>query len=42
MYNSKLEQTIPVPMHNKDLKTGTLRSIINQADSSEEKFLKLK
>lgn len=42
MYNSKLKQTIPVPMHNKDLKTGTLRSIIKQADSSEEKFLKLK
>jgi predicted RNA binding protein YcfA (HicA-like mRNA interferase family) len=42
MYSSSLKRTIPVPMHSKDLKTGTLRSIIKQADSTEEEFLKLK
>ncbi len=42
MYNPNLKRTIPVPMHSKDLKTGTLRSIIKQADSDEETFLKLK
>ena len=42
MYNPNSKRTIPVPVHNKDLKTGTLRSIIKQADSKEETFLKLK
>ena len=37
-----LKKIIPVPIHNKDLKTGTLRSIIKQAESTEEAFLKLK
>ncbi len=42
MYNSVTKRTIPVPMHNKDLKAGTLRSIIKQAESTEKEFLKLK
>ncbi|MCZ7586344.1 MAG: type II toxin-antitoxin system HicA family toxin [Deltaproteobacteria bacterium] len=33
--------TVTVPMHNKDLKPKTLRSIINQAGLDLEEFLKL-
>jgi predicted RNA binding protein YcfA (HicA-like mRNA interferase family) len=32
---------IPVPYHNRDLKLGTLRSIIRQAGWTVEEFLKL-
>lgn len=42
MYNAKLNRIIPVPMHTKDLKKGTLKSIIKQAESTEEEFIKLK
>lgn len=42
MYNSESKKIIPVPMHTKDIKTGTLKSIIKQADSDEKTFLKLK
>lgn len=42
MYNDKLKSTIPVPIHAKDLKRGLLKSIIKQADSTEDEFLKLK
>jgi mRNA interferase HicA len=42
MHNPKLNRIIPVPMHTKDIKKGTLRSIVKQADSSEEEFIKLK
>lgn len=41
-YNLELKRTIPVPMHTKDIKKGLLKSIIKQADSTEEEFLKLK
>jgi predicted RNA binding protein YcfA (HicA-like mRNA interferase family) len=30
-----------IPIHNKDLKKGTLRSIVNQASLSIEEFIKL-
>lgn len=40
--NSKLNRIIPVPMHTKDIKKGTLKSIIKQAESTEEEFIKLK
>ena len=42
LYHPNLKRTIPVPIHTKDLKRGLLISIIKQADSSEEEFLKLK
>ncbi len=42
MFNQKLQKTIPVPMHNKDLKKGLLQNIIKKAKSSEKEFLKLK
>lgn len=42
MYHPKLKIIIPVPMHNKDIKKGLLKSIIKQASSSEKEFLKLK
>lgn len=42
MYSSKLSITIPVPMHTKDIGKGLIKSIIKNAESSEEEFLKLK
>ncbi len=42
MYNPSLVKTIPIPMHGKDLKEGTLKAIIKQAQSEEKTFLKLK
>ena len=42
MYNPKTKSRIPVPFHAKDVKTGTLRSIINQTGLSVEKFMKIK
>lgn len=42
IYNPKLKKIIPVPMHTKDIKIGTLKSIIKQAESNEATFLKLK
>jgi len=42
MYNSSSQRTIPVPVHTKDVKRGLLKSIIKQADSTEQEFLKLK
>jgi len=33
---------VPVPMHNKDLKTGTLHGIIGRAGLTPEEFLKIK
>jgi predicted RNA binding protein YcfA (HicA-like mRNA interferase family) len=32
---------IPIPMHNRDLKKGLLRSIIKDLDLSVEEFLRL-
>lgn len=42
MYTYKSGITISVPMHTKDLGKGLLKSIIKNAESSEEEFLKLK
>lgn len=42
MYSSKSATTISVPMHTKDLGKGLLKSIIKNAESTEEEFLKLK
>jgi len=42
MLNPKTRSRIPVPFHTKDIKTGTLRSIINQAGLSVEDFLKIR
>lgn len=42
MYSSKLKKIIPVPMHAKDIKKGLLKSIIKQAESTEEEFRKIK
>lgn len=42
MHNLKLNRIIPVPMHTKDIKTGTLKSIIKQAELTEDEFIKLK
>lgn len=42
MYNSKLKKTISVPMHANDIKKELLKSIIKQAESTEEEFRKLK
>lgn len=41
-YNSGLDATIVLPVHSKDIPTGTLRSIIKQSRLSEELFLKKK
>ncbi|KKS70893.1 hypothetical protein A3A14_02870 [Candidatus Daviesbacteria bacterium RIFCSPLOWO2_01_FULL_43_38] len=41
-FHPKKQTIIPVPMHGTDLKKGLLKSIIKQADSTEEEFLKLK
>jgi len=38
---TKQWQTIIVPIHNKPLKVGTLKSIIRQANITDEEFLKL-
>lgn len=42
MQSIKLNRIIPIPMHSKDIKKGTLKSIIKHAESSEEEFIKLK
>ncbi|KKQ74350.1 MAG: YcfA family protein [Candidatus Woesebacteria bacterium GW2011_GWB1_38_5b] len=42
MYNPKLKRIIPIPIHARELKKGLVRSIIKQAESSEEEFLRLK
>jgi len=42
MYSPKLKKTIPIPIHNKELKKGLVRGIIKEAESTEEEFLKLK
>jgi len=42
MFNAKTKTRIPIPYHAKDLKTGTLRSIIKQTELSVEEFSKIK
>ena len=36
------KKIIPIPIHNKDLKKGTLLNILKQAGISKKEFLKLK
>ena len=42
LYHPKRKKIIPVPLHAKDIKRGLLKSIIKQAGSTEEEFLRLK
>ena len=42
MFNARTKTRIPIPYHAKDLKTGTLRSIIKQTELSVEEFSKIK
>ncbi|MEX0621485.1 MAG: type II toxin-antitoxin system HicA family toxin [Candidatus Woykebacteria bacterium] len=42
MFKPRTKTRIPVPYHVKDLKTGTLRSIIKQTGLSVEEFSKIK
>ena len=42
MYNQRLNKTIPVPKHTKELKKGLVKSIMKAAESTEKEFLKLK
>ena len=42
MWNPQTNSRIPVPYHTKDLKTGTLRSIIRQASLTVEEFMKIR
>lgn len=42
MYHPSSKKIIPVPSHNKDLGKGLTQTIIKQAESTEEEFLKLK
>lgn len=42
LVNEKLKKAIPVPLHNKDLKTGTLHGILKRAGISLEDFKKFR
>lgn len=42
MFHPISKETIPVPMHAKDLKKGLLQGIIKKSGSTEKEFLKLK
>jgi predicted RNA binding protein YcfA (HicA-like mRNA interferase family) len=42
MFHPTSKETIPIPMHAKDIKKGLLQSIIKKSKSSEKEFLKLK
>ncbi|MGH3544759.1 MAG: type II toxin-antitoxin system HicA family toxin [Mycobacteriales bacterium] len=41
MKNSVERRTIPVPMHNRGLRTGTLRGILRQIDLSVDELRRL-
>lgn len=40
LYKDDKSPPVSVPMHNKDLKIGTLRNILNQAKLSVEELIK--
>lgn len=40
-HRTRPELKVTIPIHNKDLPQGTLRSILRQADLSAEEFLEL-
>lgn len=42
MFHPTSQIIISVPLHNKDVKRGLMKSIIKQAKSTEKEFLKLK
>ncbi|MCL4389916.1 MAG: type II toxin-antitoxin system HicA family toxin [Patescibacteria group bacterium] len=42
MSHPSKHKIIPVPVHSKDIKSGLMKGIIKQADSTEQEFLKLK
>lgn len=42
MHHGDKNKIIPVPIHTKDIKKGLMKSIIKEAQSSEEEFLRLK
>ena len=39
-YNSKLDAIVVLPIHSRDIPTGTLRSAVKQSRLSDDKFLK--
>lgn len=41
MVNEKLRKAIPIPIHNKDLKTGTAHGLIKRAGLSVEEVRRL-
>ena len=41
IHQTESHRRVSVPMHNKDLKKGTLKNILRQADLSVEEFIKL-
>ncbi len=41
IHQTEPQRRVSVPMHNKDLKRGTLKSILRQAELSVEDFIKL-
>lgn len=42
LFHPQSQIVISVPMHTKDVKKGLMKSIIKQANSTEEEFLKFK
>ncbi|MCH7677301.1 type II toxin-antitoxin system HicA family toxin [candidate division KSB1 bacterium] len=41
IHQTESHRRVSVPMHNKDLKKGTLKNILRQAELSVEEFIKL-
>lgn len=41
LINKELKKAIPVPMHSRDLKKGTLAGILKRAEISNEEFKEL-
>ncbi|OGH47627.1 MAG: hypothetical protein A3A51_03340 [Candidatus Levybacteria bacterium RIFCSPLOWO2_01_FULL_39_10] len=39
-YNSELNAVVVLPVHSREIPTGTLRSIVKQSRLSDDKFLK--
>lgn len=42
LYSSKLNKSISVPIHRKDMRKGLLQGIIKEVKSTEKEFLRLK
>ena len=40
-HSARSDHIVPVPLHNRDLKAGTLRGILKLAEMSEAEFLDL-